>query len=293
MMKVIRILVPLSVTVLCCLVLPVNASSTQSVLTGDFERNGMPSKFIYRNTKYGLSIDYRSSSFNKTLSYIVPKYDECSSMAIYAVSNVNQVVIDGSCSSQGGQIYKYVYEWKKKFSNWCLVREITGENADITSGSATPTVQVARVSACSTIGVAGPYKYESDPETKNEIGNELDKFRAVSNDKSAIKKYLDLFPSYGVYELVSYISIYNVQVINDMAFYLSKNARSYEAIPILEKIVRKFPGRVVAKLNLADAYWNNDLKNLATPMYKEYSIQMTSSGLQKKIPARVQERITN
>jgi hypothetical protein len=281
----------LAMVVLIIWGLSANASVAQSVLTGNFEGGGAFGKFVYQDNASGLSISYYSSSSKRNFTYTVAKYDECSSMAMYAIPNVNQVAIDGSCASQGGQIYRYVYEWKKNYSNWCLVREITGEKADVTSGIVAPTEQVARVVGCPTIGMEGPYRYESDSQAKNEINAELVEFRAAKIDQSEIKRYLEYFPSYNVSELISYINSSNVQDINDLAFFLSENGRSYDAIPVLEKIVKNFPARIVAKLNLADAYWDNGFKDLAIPFYAEYSSKMKSSGFEAKIPERVRNRI--
>ena len=63
------------------------------------------------------------------------------------------------------------------------------------------------------------------------------------------------------------------------------------AIQLLEVLVRRFPGRVVAKLNLADAYWDSQLVQRAQRMYTLYIAQMTSLGKGSRIPARVYLRL--
>lgn len=123
-----------------------------------------------------------------------------------------------------------------------------------------------------------------------DISEELKKFRASAGNKPALKEYLDSIPSYGVSELVSYITAGNVGDINDLAFYLSENGRAYDAIPILQEIAKEFPDRIVAKLNLADAYWDNGFKEQASPFYKEYFDKMIARGLKSRVPSRVIER---
>ena len=62
---------------------------------------------------------------------------------------------------------------------------------------------------------------------------------------------------------------------------------------MLEHITAKFPDRVVAWLNLADAYWENTvLKHKAGDAYKRYLGLMEIQGKDMtKVPARVRERI--
>jgi hypothetical protein len=137
------------------------AGGAQLTLSGDFEGRNRIEQFIYRDHDGGLSIDYYSPSLSKPLSFAVSKFDECSTMAIYAIPNTRQIAIDGSCTSQGGQIYKYVYQWDDKYSNWCLIREISGEKPDVTTGRVSSSEHVARVSGCAKIGDPGPYEYEA------------------------------------------------------------------------------------------------------------------------------------
>ena len=289
-MKNIGICTKFIVATLISCFMSVNISAAQSVLTGNFESGSGLGKFVYGDNSSGLSIDYYASSINKKLTYVVAKYDECSSMAMYKIPHTRQVAIDGSCSSQGGQIYQYVYEWKPSYSNWCLIREITGKKADITSGTVVPSEQVARVMNCFAIGVTGSYKYESSAQSAEDISEELRKFRVSAGNKPKLKEYLNSIPSYSVSELVSYITAGNVGDINDLAFYLSENGRTYDAIPILQEIAKKFPDRIVAKLNLADAYWDNGFKGQASPFYQEYFDKMIARGLGSRVPNRVIER---
>jgi hypothetical protein len=270
------------------------ASGNQSVVTGYFEGGTASGKFVYedRADGMGLLISYYSPSLKKTLTYSVAKFDECSAMAMYQIQSTHQIVVDGSCSSQGGQIYKYVYVWSGAKKNWCLVREITGEKADISSGTVVSSEQVSRVKNCPILGEIGPYVYESTTETARDIAMELRKLRNSENSKETLMQYIDSFPFYSISELVGYIDSGNVRDVNDLAFYLSENGRSYDAIPLLENIVKKFPKRVVAQINLGDAYWESGQREQGAMLYRQYYDEMLSINLKERIPGRVFNRMT-
>lgn len=290
-MKVFCILIFVPLMMYATLDVSAKANMIQLNISGNFEGGNTPGRFAYIPNSNGLDIKYYSPSQKRDFSYFVEKFDECSSMAMYRIPNTRQVAIDGSCPSQGGQIYRYVYEWKDSHSTWCLVRVITGERAAISSGIIAPSEQVSRVKDCFPIGSTGPYKYESTAEVAQEISAELADFRVATRDGPALKRYLSSVPSYSISELAIYVNHSNEQDINDLAFYLSRNGRSYEAIRLLEEIVTRSPNRAVAKLNLADSYWDNSLKGWASAQYKAYQNEMLARGLGQKIPERVGKRI--
>lgn len=265
------------------------ALANGSVVVGYFEGGVVPGKFEYKITKNGsrLLINYYSPSLRRLLTYNVDKFDECSVMAMYGIPNSNQIVVDGSCFSRGGQIYEYVYEWNSRKGNWCLIREITGERPDPALGRIAPFERVSRVKGCPVLGVVGPYSYESRVETAKNIVVELKKFRNSSGERKILSQYLNSIRSYDAAELVGYINPGNVEDVNDLAFYLSEDGRSLDAIPLLEKIVEMFPGRVVAKLNLADAYWDRNFEKKAATLYGEYYREMSAINLKQQIPGRV------
>jgi hypothetical protein len=128
----------------------------KNVLVGDFEGTGVKSRFLYETRSGGLELSYFSPSLRRNFHYLIAKFDECSSMAIYAIPGTRQIAIDGSCSSRGGQIFTNIYQWKGKFSNWCLIREVTGERADDPSGTPEKTDSVLHTSGCILIGESAP-----------------------------------------------------------------------------------------------------------------------------------------
>jgi hypothetical protein len=268
-----------------------SAAKGEDKIIGDFEGSGLRGIFTYHSTPDGLSVDYFSPTRKSTQHYRVSNFDVCSSMAMYRIPHSRQVVIDGSCSSQGGQIFRNVYAWNPTFEKWCLVREVTGEKADITADTVAPVERVARVTGCSEIGASGPYSYEPAGVVQAAIKDELRQFADVSCNPSELHVFIASLPDYSVSELASYVDSSTVEAINNLAFYLTENGRPYVAIPLLTAIVKKFPDRVVANLNLADAYWDNDMKTRAAEHYRGYIRQMRESGKSSRVPSRVLDRL--
>lgn len=125
---------------------------------------------------------------------------------------------------------------------------------------------------------------------KPEVLNEFKKATAkIYNDEIGFRG----FPKRGFIE--RYISEYSYskadqQYYNDIAYYWQQAGFNDDAIWLLEKIISNSPDRVVAYLNLADAYWGKNEALNASKNYKKYSELMALSGKQQKIPSRVKER---
>jgi len=85
------------------------------------------------------------------------------------------------------------------------------------------------------------------------------------------------------------ISKKTVTLYNNIAFYLSKHEFNDEAIYILEKIVELFPNRVVAYLNLGDAYFAEE-NEAYKKMYERYIKLMKERGKESRIPERIYDR---
>ena len=78
---------------------------------------------------------------------------------------------------------------------------------------------------------------------------------------------------------------------NNIAYYLQKAGANKEAIYLLEKILEKFPKRMVAYYNLGDAYWALGEKKKAKKAYLTYIKMMKVKGKEKRIPKVVRDRI--
>jgi hypothetical protein len=87
------------------------------------------------------------------------------------------------------------------------------------------------------------------------------------------------------------ISTNNIAKINDFAFNLESINPSV-SINVLQKIIQKYPDRVVAYLNIANSYWSTGKKEKAIENYKTYISLMKSQKKDlNKIPKYVGERI--
>ncbi|NIF70444.1 tetratricopeptide repeat protein [Burkholderia sp. Ap-962] len=278
---------------LCCFIFEADAlaASEENKIVDDFEGIGKPGYLRSELASDGLIIRYSSSSLRKTLSYRVKNFDECSMMGMYLIPHSKLLTVDGSCSGSGGQIYRYIYRWDGGYKNWCLIRQVNGEKSDVASGKVVPTEEVFRVSGCAPIGEIDGLTYESKSQVKRGILDEMKSFEEASQTRSSLEEYISSIPDFQVAELAGNIDSVSVEDINNLAFYLGRYKRSSDAVEILQSLVKRFPDRAVARLNLADAYWDIDAKDLAVPQYQEYNRQMNAKGLSAKIPPRSLDRV--
>lgn len=95
------------------------------------------------------------------------------------------------------------------------------------------------------------------------------------------------------YAVLRYVGIEesNVQHLNDIGFFILKAGKCRDAIIILEDIIKSFPARTVAYLNLGDAYQCDGNIEDAKEMYQKYIDRMKFSGKEAKIPRRVLEQV--
>lgn len=118
-------------------------------------------------------------------------------------------------------------------------------------------------------------------------------------DKKKFKEYMGYFVLSGegdvgctpdAYVVDKYYYPKMVGWSNDVGFLFGESGYYAESVALLERIVSDNPDRVVAYLNLADAYWGLGKRELAIEYYKKYSLLMEQSGKTARIPKRVNER---
>lgn len=78
---------------------------------------------------------------------------------------------------------------------------------------------------------------------------------------------------------------------NNIAYYLEQSGDYASAIHLLEKIVKRFPDRVVAYINLGDAYWELEKHTEAREAYQTYIRLMRENNREQRIPQRVFDRV--
>ncbi|PKQ60639.1 hypothetical protein BZG01_20670 [Labilibaculum manganireducens] len=90
------------------------------------------------------------------------------------------------------------------------------------------------------------------------------------------------------------VSPEKIRQLNNTAYYLEQlggaKCNDY-AILILEEIIKVSPSRIVAYINLGDAYWNNKNYTMARSSYDKYCELMQAKGKKCKIPKRVFDRM--
>jgi tetratricopeptide (TPR) repeat protein len=88
------------------------------------------------------------------------------------------------------------------------------------------------------------------------------------------------------------IKISNVESANNQAFNLEKMGADQQSKMLLEQIIRQFPDRIVAYLNLADVLWKMHDPDQAKINYTKYLSLMKSRNKNlSKVPQRVYDRI--
>ncbi|WP_378105215.1 tetratricopeptide repeat protein [Chryseobacterium sp. sg2396] len=88
------------------------------------------------------------------------------------------------------------------------------------------------------------------------------------------------------------LRISNVESANNQAFNLEKIGANQQSKILLEQIIRQFPERIVAYLNLADVLWKIQDHDQAKIHYAKYLSLMKSQNKNlSKVPQRVYDRI--
>jgi tetratricopeptide (TPR) repeat protein len=108
-----------------------------------------------------------------------------------------------------------------------------------------------------------------------------DEYLSYTVTNEYLKKYLNKYP----------LTEKTVTQYNNIAYYLQKQGLNNEAIYLLEIILEKYPNRVVAHYNIADAYWAIGKKEKAIKHYKIYIELMKQKGKEKEIPKEVLDRV--
>lgn len=86
---------------------------------------------------------------------------------------------------------------------------------------------------------------------------------------------------------------YYSEAFNDYGYFLQQAGFYDEAIYILNDVIKSSPERVVAYLNLADAYWGKHDNKRAVYYYGRYIKMMKENDSYSKIPKRVIERFND
>jgi len=127
----------------------------------------------------------------------------------------------------------------------------------------------------------------------NSCINELLESRSAFLWKNFLCKNAQMSSEECPYKNINSFTPKNLTQYNNIAYYLQQAGANEEAAYLLKKILKKFPKRTVAYINLGDAYWALGKKSKARKAYTTYIEQMCAKGLQKKIPKKVLKRVRN
>jgi len=83
----------------------------------------------------------------------------------------------------------------------------------------------------------------------------------------------------------------NVSFYNDIGFFLEQGEKYWDAVYVLEEVVKAVPDRTVAYINLGDAYFECKQNKITKDRYLKYIDLMKKEGKESKIPKRVFERV--
>lgn len=272
------------ILMLIILVIPIIANST------DYDGDGINDKAEATHQGDTLYLTLVMSSIKQSLTYIIKPVDICNPPSFGERRKKGEIFIDWSCFGRQAQIITNLYEWSSEQKNWILTKIITGEKSDPIEGIFIPSIDITRVKCCTKLGDDKSNIIEKTKlETHKEINNELEKINILLN-KNKIDEAISQIDIYDAIEYSEILNDENLLLLNNLSFYLTRNDNIASGI-ILDKIVSQYPTRIVAKINLADIYWDlGDSYNQydkAKYLYKEYKEDMIQKNLKRKIPERV------
>lgn len=127
-------------------------------------------------------------------------------------------------------------------------------------------------------------------ETKNQINNIMGCMEVIGKDCGMCWND-NVLIAIECLEWCRDVTIENVVEYNNLAYYLLEYGLVNESINLLNSVIKAFPNRKVAYINLGDAYWEADQNELAIKAYKKYVELMEASNKAQLIPNRIKERL--
>lgn len=215
--------------------------------------------------------DIRTNETSNSVGFnITTAPDQLSKENLLPIKKLEKIITDGS---EGKQSAKYYVIYEGPMENPMMIESVEIiVPSDILDGSS--------------------YTVYSAADKNILISNELKKIENLLNNKniSGAIKNVDVYLA----KLLSQnLNSKNVLLLNNLAYYLEQNGYYVESAIILEEIVKQFPQRISARINLGDAYWgiNKHYQDMAVEHYQVYIQLMEKNGRASKIPKRIYERI--
>lgn len=247
--------------------------------------------YLYKNGKY------KKNKFISSLYVFFNDYDESTANFFINKSNENGTIIIGAERGASLKVTKILYfKYISNMDDWLLYKE---ENSEVEYEDHLPNISVNYHPY--SLGIDGKEYpaneklYLQDSLQNKKISETIftKEYNKLKSSKN-LKKYNFKYSYEDLYLLIKNIPITetNIDKYNNFAYYLAQNEEKIlEAVYLYKQILKKFPDRIVAYLNLADSYWAIGKQEIAKENYKKYIVLMKSHKKDlKKIPKEVWER---
>ena len=210
----------------------------------------------------------------------------------------------------------YTFRWSDRLNNLVLIKESNWsepyrDEAYSLNGEAIPKAEifpaefeVKRIKCCVLLS-----DFKEQAPSYNAL-NKNESMAAINEDISYMKTMLksgkesSLFykatpasdenkkpiPVDLIYEISTALTAQNVELLNNYVFYMQQTGSNVLAIILLRSIYKKYPQRIVTKINLADSYWEIGLKEESCHLYDEYIKGMQLAQKKSLIPSRAYSR---
>jgi hypothetical protein len=212
-----------------------------------------------------------------------------------------QIVILEHGSTGNSERYYGYYSFNSRINDWFLVKSITHTNNIVADGSFSAQVVIEYHSGVERIDGTLVDSAAAETETAQvraarlkeslkTLGEQLADFSKNGRLKDMPQSALDV-KVYAEMILNVPVTEATVSLYNDIAYYIGQMRDGlYCSVYILSRVIEKFPERAVAHLNIADAYWELEIRKQAGSAYAKYAELMKKQGKAEKIPARVAKR---
>lgn len=220
---------------------------------------------------------------------------------VYSIEN-QEIIIHGSCCGRQKDTNIDYYKYISSINNWVLYKAISsshiGPEYSMKNNFLYFNDEVTKINYLSGNQTLGGKILSGGHINAEGVKSEI--------NKKLREKYVFWLSSYrnkepflideGLIQIaewlyVSELSNDTVEMYNNIGYFLLEKNKYIQSIYLLEKIVQKFPDRIVAKLNLADALYKFGQIEQSAPLYKAYYQKMKSTKQLKKVPSYVKDRM--
>lgn len=284
------------------LLLPGRGAGAGTV-TGLFDLDALPDTLTYSDPDDSgvATIEISLARSGGRAERIVRKYAVSESHLAISSDREGELTTLEAGDTGGSTKYYRTFGYNRRMRDWFLTREIMFESRMSGEGYAPPNIQITYHGGEVGLGGAKIDKAVAETEAPGARSARL------SSELSALHE--SLMGLYKAHKLATMPEsahdvlrlaemIYNVPVTeetvekyNNIGFFLGENDDAvFSGIYVLEKVIKAFPERTVAYLNLGDAYFKFEKLAKARAAYAQYIERMKRQGKEKKIPQRVLDR---